>query len=197
MRRSPGSDYEAAVRMTLEQAFHGTEVQLDVSVPEYDDNGVAHRVPRVVTVRIPRGVTDGQKLRVPGKGGKGVRGGRAGDLYLDIAVTPHRLFRADGRDLFVDLPLAPWEAVLGASIALPTPAGSREPQGAGRNAGRTAVAAGGTRARASGRLGGKPVRDRADRRPHGDGRRAASLVPPAGGSVEFQSPRPFRTGGDP
>ena len=62
-----------------------------------------------------RGVTDGQKLRVPGKGGKGMRGGRAGDLYLDIAVTPHKLFRADGRDLYVDLPLAPWEAVLGAS----------------------------------------------------------------------------------
>ena len=119
-----GRDYEASVRVTLEQAFHGTEIQLDVSVPELDDNGVAHRVPRVVTVRIPRGVTDGQKLRVPGKGGKGVRGGRAGDLYLDIAVTPHRLFRADGRDLFVDLPLAPWEAVLGASIALPTPAGT-------------------------------------------------------------------------
>ena len=119
-----GRDYEASVRVTLEQAFHGTEIQLDVSVPELDDNGVPHRVPRVVTVRIPRGVTDGQKLRVPGKGGKGVRGGRAGDLYLDIAVTPHRLFRADGRDLFVDLPLAPWEAVLGASIALPTPAGT-------------------------------------------------------------------------
>ena len=119
-----GRDYEASVRVTLEQAFHGTEVQLDVSVPEFDDDGIAHRVPRVVTVRIPRGVTDGQKLRVPGKGGKGARGGRAGDLYLDIAVTPHRLFRADGRDLFVDLPLAPWEAVLGASIALPTPAGT-------------------------------------------------------------------------
>ena len=104
-----GRDYEAAVRLTLEQAFHGTEVQLDLSVPEYDANGVAHRVPRLVSVRIPRGVTDGQKLRVPAKGGKGTRGGRAGDLYLDIAVTPHKLFRADGRDLFVDLPLAPWK----------------------------------------------------------------------------------------
>jgi len=118
-----GRDYEAAVRVTLEQAFHGTQVELDLSVPEYDENGVAHRVPRLVTVRIPRGVTDGQKLRVPGKGGKGLRGGRAGNLYLDIAVTPHKLYRADGLDLFVDLPLAPWEAVLGAGIELPTPAG--------------------------------------------------------------------------
>ncbi len=185
------------MRVTLEQAFNGTEVQLDVSVPEFDDNGVAHRVPRVVTVRIPRGVTDGQKLRVPGKGGKGVRGGRAGDLYLDIAVTPHRLFRADGRDLFVDLPLAPWEAVLGASIALPTPAGTVNLKVPAGDAGRTTVAAGGTRARASGRYGGQPVRDRADRRAHGNRRRAARLVPPAGGGVEFQSPGPFRTGGDP
>ena len=121
--RSPAATSRLRVRVTLEQAFHGTEVQLDLSVPEYDENGVAHRVPRLVTVRIPRGVTDGQKLRVPGKGGKGVRGGRAGDLYLDIAVSPHKLFRADGLDLFVDLPLAPWEAVLGATIELPTPAG--------------------------------------------------------------------------
>jgi curved DNA-binding protein len=119
----PGRDYEAAVRIALEQAFHGTEVQLDLSVPEIDENGVAHRVPRLVTVRIPKGVTDGQKLRVPGKGGQGMRGGRNGDLYLDISVSPHKLFRADGRDLFVDLPLAPWEAVLGASVDLPTPAG--------------------------------------------------------------------------
>ena len=121
----PGRDYEAAVRVTLEQAFHGTEVQLDLSVPEYDENGVAHRVPRLVTVRIPRGVTDGQKLRVPGQGRQGHCAGAAtGDLYLDIAVAPHKLFRADGRDLFVDLPLAPWEAVLGASIDLPTPGGT-------------------------------------------------------------------------
>jgi curved DNA-binding protein len=134
---APGGDYEAAVQVTLAQAFHGTEVQMDLSVPEYDENGVAHRVPRVVTVRIPPGVTDGQKLRVPGKGGKGARGGRDGDLFLDIAVAPHKLFRADGRDLYVDLPLAPWEAALGASVQLPTlggpvnlkvPAGTRAGQ---------------------------------------------------------------------
>jgi len=74
-------------------------------------------------VRIPKGVTDGQKLRVPGKGAKGSNGGRDGDLYLDIRVDAHPLYRAEGLDLYMELPLAPWEAVLGADIELPTPAG--------------------------------------------------------------------------
>jgi curved DNA-binding protein len=120
----PGSDYEAMVRITLEQAFHGTEIELDLSVPEYDERGLAHRVPHHIKVRVPKGVTDGQKLRVPGKGGKGVQGGRAGDLYLDIQVQSHALFRASRQDLYVDLPLAPWEAVLGTSVELPTPGGA-------------------------------------------------------------------------
>jgi len=74
-------------------------------------------------VRIPKGVTDGTKLRVPGKGGKGVNGGRNGDLYLDIEIAPHSIFRLTGQDLYLDLPLAPWEAALGASVEMPTPAG--------------------------------------------------------------------------
>jgi curved DNA-binding protein len=120
----PGSDYEAMVRITLEQAFQGTEIELDLSVPEYDERGVAHRVPHRIKVRVPKGVIDGQKLRVPGKGGKGMQGGPPGDLYLDIQVQPHPLFRASGHDLYVDLPLASWEAVLGTSVELPTLAGA-------------------------------------------------------------------------
>ena len=122
-RAYPGADYEAAVRLTFEQAFDGTELELDLAAIEYDAQGNARRVPHRMKVRIPRGVTDGQKLRVPGKGGKGVNGGRDGDLYLDIIVDAHPLFRVDGMDIHVELPLAPWEAVLGASIDLPTPAG--------------------------------------------------------------------------
>ncbi len=120
----PGPDYEAMVRITLEQAFHGTEIDLDLSVAEYDERGVAHRVPHRIKVRIPKGVIDGQKLRVPGKGGKGMQGAPPGDLYLDIQVQPHPLFRTSGQDLYVDLPLAPWEAVLGTSVELPTLAGA-------------------------------------------------------------------------
>jgi curved DNA-binding protein len=119
----PGQDFEAAVRLTFDQAFTGTEVEFDMTVAEPDDSGTLRRTPHKIKVRIPKGVTDGQKLRVPGKGGKGVNGGRDGDLYLDIQVEAHPLYRADGLDLYMDLPLAPWEAVLGASVELPTPSG--------------------------------------------------------------------------
>jgi curved DNA-binding protein len=119
----PGQDFEAAVRLTFDQAFAGTEIEFDMTVAEPDANGMLRRVPRKVKVRIPKGVTDGQKLRVPGKGSKGINGGRDGDMYLDIHVDAHPLYRADGLDLYMELPLAPWEAVLGADVELPTPSG--------------------------------------------------------------------------
>ncbi len=133
----PGQDFEVDTRITLEQAARGTEVELNLNVLEYDDQSVARRVPQTLRVRVPKGATEGQRLRIPGKGGKGFDGGRDGDLYLNISLAPHRLFRADGHDLYVDLPLAPWEAVLGASVDVPTldgtvrlkvPAGTRAGQ---------------------------------------------------------------------
>ena len=116
----PGQDFEVAAPITLEQAAHGTEVELNLAVTEHDEQGVPRRVPLTLKVRVPKGATEGQRLRIPGKGGKGFDGGRDGDLYLNISLTPHRLFRASGHDLYVDLPLAPWEAVLGASVEVPT-----------------------------------------------------------------------------
>jgi curved DNA-binding protein len=103
----PGEDYEVPVRLTLEEAYRGTErtVQLDG---------------RGFTARIPKGATDGQRLRLRGKGGPGMNGGPAGDLYLQIALEPHPLFRASGHDLDIDVPLAPWEAALGAEVEVPT-----------------------------------------------------------------------------
>jgi curved DNA-binding protein len=120
----PGQDYEIAVPITIEQAYHGTELDLDLSLPDYDEHGQLRRVPQAFKARIPKGATDGQRLRVPGKGGKGFNGGRAGDLYLNISLRPHGLYRANGHDLYLDLPLAPWEAVLGTSVEVPTPGGT-------------------------------------------------------------------------
>jgi len=72
---------------------------------------------------VPKGATDGQRLRVPGKGGPGVNGGPPGDLYLNIVLRPHPLFKASMHDLYLELPVTPWEAVLGAEIEVPTLAG--------------------------------------------------------------------------
>jgi curved DNA-binding protein len=80
-------------------------------------------VPKTLKARIPRGATDGQRLRLRGQGGKGVNGGRDGDLYLNITLHPHPLFRPSGHDLYLDLPLTPWEAALGAAIEVPTLSG--------------------------------------------------------------------------
>jgi len=123
-RPMAGSDYEAAVRISFAQAFLGTEVDLSLAVLEWDPEGGVRRVPHRVKTRIPRGVVDSEKLRVPGKGGKGVNGGPNGDLYLNIEVAAHPLYRVSGKDIYLDLPLAPWEAVLGTSLSVPTPAGA-------------------------------------------------------------------------
>jgi curved DNA-binding protein len=130
-----GQDLEARVELSLEEALHGRETQFQLAPSERDAQG--RGLPHSVRVRIPRGATDGQRLRVPGMGGKGRGGAPDGDLYLTIALKPHPLFRPDGHDLYLDLPVAPWEAALGASLEVPTlegharikvPAGSRSGQ---------------------------------------------------------------------
>lgn len=119
-RAMPGEDYEVTVHLSLEDAHRGTQVDLALSVPEYDAAGNMRHVPKTIKARIPKGATDGQRLRLRGQGGKGHNGGRDGDLYLDIVLHPHPLFRPTGHDLYLDLPLTPWEAALGASVQVPT-----------------------------------------------------------------------------
>ena len=118
--KMPGQDYEVTAHISLEDASRGTMVDLDLAVPEYDEHGRLHRVQRSFKARIPKGATDGQRLRLRGKGGKGAGGGPDGDLYLNIALHPHPLFRVSGHDLYLDLPLTPWEAALGAVVEVPT-----------------------------------------------------------------------------
>lgn len=120
----PGQDFEVPVEISIEDAFRGTTLSLQLSMPEYDEQGRLRRVPRTVKARIAPGAVDGQRLRLPGKGGKGFGGGRDGDLYLDISLKPHPLYRASGHDLYIDLPLTPWEAALGTSVRVPTLAGA-------------------------------------------------------------------------
>lgn len=132
-----GRDIEATVEITLEEALRGKEAEFSFNVMDFNGAGTARRRPRSVRVRIPKGVVDGERLRVPGKGGKGTGGSADGDLYLHIRFLPHPLFRSVGHDLYLELPVTPWEAALGANIAIPTlhdgarvklPAGSRSGQ---------------------------------------------------------------------
>ena len=118
--RMPGEDYEVTAHISLEEAYTGTDVELSLAVPEADAQGRLKRVPRTFKVKIPKGAADGQRLRLAGRGGKGINGGRDGDLYINVALHPHPLYRVSGHDLYIDLPLAPWEAVLGASVEVPT-----------------------------------------------------------------------------
>ncbi|MHB1121843.1 MAG: DnaJ C-terminal domain-containing protein [Ramlibacter sp.] len=107
-----GRDYESTVRISLEDAHRGAKLNLQ---PADGDGGA-----RTLEVTIPPGASEGQKLRLRGRGGKGRDGGADGDIYLHVTLAPHPVFRPDGHDLHLDLALAPWEAALGADVEVPT-----------------------------------------------------------------------------
>jgi curved DNA-binding protein len=111
-----GPDVEAELELDLVDAARGGERRLTIGRPTAE-GGVRSET---VTVRIPSGVSDGGRIRLPGKGGEGRGGGPPGDLHARIRVRPHPVFRREGRDLFVDLPLTVREAVLGAKVEVPT-----------------------------------------------------------------------------
>jgi len=118
--RSRGFDTAGQVEVTLEEAFKGTERRLSLQRVAVDERGRAQPTTQQLTVRIPAGVVDGQRIRVPSQGEPGVGGGPAGDLFLEVHLQPHRWFRAEGRDIWLDLPVTPWEAALGETVRVPT-----------------------------------------------------------------------------
>jgi curved DNA-binding protein len=122
-----GEEQHTKIAISLEEAYQGTTRTLQVQVPERD--GMVQT--RTLNVKIPKGVIQGQKIRLSGQGGMG------GDLYLEIEFQPHRLYRAENRDIYLNLPITPWEAALGCTVAVPTlggkvtmkiPAGSQSGQ---------------------------------------------------------------------
>jgi curved DNA-binding protein len=118
--RRGGRDHHARIDIGLEQAFHGTTSNLELKRPEIGSDGTLEVRAHTVRVTIPPGVTDGQLIRLAGQGEPAAGGGRAGDLYLEAHILPHRLYQLDGRDVTLTLPVAPWEAALGASVTVPT-----------------------------------------------------------------------------
>lgn len=121
--RSRGFDTTAQVDVTLEEAFRGTSRTLSLQRVERDKDGRLTPRVREINVKIPAGVTDGQQIRVPAQGEPGAGGESPGDLFLQMRVLPHRWFRLEGRDVWLDLPVTPWEAALGESVRVPTLAG--------------------------------------------------------------------------
>lgn len=131
--RARGEDHHAKVLLDLEDAFSGATRQISLRVPQMDARGRVQLVPRTLNVKIPVGVRAGQVIRLAGQGAPGVGGAAAGDLLLEVQFKPHPRFRADGRDLHLSLPLAPWEAALGSVVTVDLPHGSvkvRIPEGA-------------------------------------------------------------------
>ncbi|HVS76257.1 MAG TPA: DnaJ C-terminal domain-containing protein [Steroidobacteraceae bacterium] len=119
-RSQAGRDHHARIDIDLEEAFHGTTRTLDLKRPELKPDGTLELRSHQVRVSIPAGVTDGQPIRLAGQGEASPGGGRPGDLYLEVHLRPNRLFQVDGRDVTLTLPLAPWEAALGATVTVPT-----------------------------------------------------------------------------
>jgi len=125
-----GEDHHARVLLDLDATLHGGSRTFTLRVPEIDAQGHVVAKERVLNVQVPKGILPGQTIRLAGQGapapgGEGAAGqGTPGDLYIEVEFQPHPLYRIDGRDLYLDLPVAPWEAALGATVKTPTPTGA-------------------------------------------------------------------------
>ncbi|HCK82592.1 MAG TPA: DnaJ C-terminal domain-containing protein [Candidatus Competibacter sp.] len=120
----PGRDQTLALDISLEEAYHGGNRSLQVQAPERAASGSNPPRTRTLNVKIPAGVSNGQKIRLAGQGGAGSGGAGNGDLYLELRIAAHPLYKVQGRDITLELPLTPWEAALGGKVEVPTLGGS-------------------------------------------------------------------------
>jgi curved DNA-binding protein len=118
-----GEDHHAKILIELEDSYQGASRSISLKMPELTPDGHVVTRSRTLKVSIPKGIRQGQQIRLGGQGARGQGSGKAGDLYLEVQFRPHRSYRVDGADVYLDLPLAPWEAALGASVKVPTPSG--------------------------------------------------------------------------
>lgn len=113
-------DHHAKIQITLEDSFNGANHSIQLQLPTLNERGQLVNKIRELNVKIPKGVTEGQKIRLAGQGISG------GDLYLEVIFAPHKFYRVENKDIFLDLPLTPWEAALGSVVKVPTPLGKIE-----------------------------------------------------------------------
>ncbi len=118
-----GQDHHAKVVVDLDDAFNGATRSITLQSPQLDAQGQLQVSHRTLHVKIPKGIKEGQQIRLKEQGSSGQGQGGRGDLYLEIHFNPHPLYRVDGRDLYLQLPVTPWEVALGATVKTPTPGG--------------------------------------------------------------------------
>lgn len=123
MHAGRGSDSHARLQIEIEDAYQGATRTLSMRMPVVGPNGAMTMQDRNISVRIPAGVSEGQHIRLAGQGAPSPDGGPAGDLFMEVSFAPHPIYRPDGKDLYIDLPVAPWEAALGGHVVMPTPGG--------------------------------------------------------------------------
>jgi len=122
--RVRGDDQHAKILITLNDAYQGAQKTITLTRPVVDANGRVSASPHRLNVAIPKGIVEGQHIRLEGQGLPGHGGSPAGDLFLEIAFEEDRLFHAEKRDIHLTLPVTPWEAALGASLTVPTLGGN-------------------------------------------------------------------------
>ena len=123
MHAAQGADSHGRIEITIEDAYRGATRQLSLRSPVVGPDGHVTLQERTLSVQVPKGIAAGQHIRLAGQGHPGSGQGAAGDLFLEVSFAPHPVYRPDGRDLYLDLPIAPWEAALGGQVVMPTPGG--------------------------------------------------------------------------
>ena len=125
-KRTPqrGQDLQAKIWIDLQEAYQGATTTVTLNFRPINTQNDPQTEQKQLRVKIPAGITSGQPIRLAGQGGEGIAGGPKGDLYLEVEIKPHRYFTVNGRDIYLTVPITPWEAALGAKITVPTLAGN-------------------------------------------------------------------------
>lgn len=121
-----GEDHHAKILIDLEDSNQGSTRTISLKIPEMNRSGHVHVKNRTLNIKIPKGIREGQRIRLTGQGSPGLGEGQSGDLFLEIKFKQHPVFHAEGKDIYVELPVTPWEAALGDKLLVPTLKGKIE-----------------------------------------------------------------------
>jgi curved DNA-binding protein len=130
-----GEDHHAKISIDVADSYSGVTRGISLRLPEVTPDGHVMTRNRALNVKIPKGVRPGQRIRLTGQGGPGMNNAKAGDLYLEIEFSAGGQYRIDDKDVYMSLPVAPWEAALGATVTVPIPSGNVDlkiPAGSGQ-----------------------------------------------------------------